>query len=975
MATDTVLAVPRPDNRAILSHYQSDLARQRRIGIGVDDQESSLQFSTSGPEASTGHDPSPSSPDPARVKNDSFSVGAVHRHKQSQSGTDNRTVPIVPLKASDTVPKEDETSQYLPSAQATLPSLSPSAGRRALVVDAQLAVASGPALVTVAPEDRTNLYSSPQDPSLTPSSHSPTTPKSSHPPSSASSAKYGRSRNACGSIHARSSSRDIGIVGTVTVTGLPQDFSTLPDQGTPSKYRPPIFQTPSTRSSSPDIATPVGTPVELDPAVQTPSSGTAHVRPSTMSTSVEPIHSASPASPAMNMNGHEVRAQPHSVHVLTTSSPRHQLVNSHEQRTATSPVSSPTLSSPPSSYLYYQPGVHSKAGPLPPPPRAMFDIDFNAPPPPRPPRLRSPSPLTSLKSPGPATPTSVTVRLASKASTASIHQIHISATPPLSITKSKSSSEVSDYSPEPEAVPTDPDQTVHHTREGAFPPSTITTPAERPNSQTGQSTRLVPDLPSKGQLPSLPTDILDSAPVISVHPADDALSPDTASSLELHRKTNWVSNSNDSSHVSSEGSQQVFEDARPALKEMNGSYPSIREFAPEGSPLEPTGKGGVLIDSKRNSSLPRTPSSKSPRVSIYTRSPSPASLPKPRIRARSPDAMRFKDVLNKRTALERAIGYANKINELSMYDCGLGDWVTLLKERGSSKTRLVPASPSRQNSDRSPAPRARHTSKASISSEMTFPLRADAYIATDLSQRDIDTVPSPNVPPPALPYPALAGITSTANARHSTTTIGSQLSHAAPLSAAASKATGGFFSSLGRSSSTRRDSLIRPTTTQPTAARLTKQPSTTTAPNPRPVQLTSAPSVPGGPRALPNRVQRSRTLMLAPSSSSSSPASSERDAAAGASSSSFSSSRPVMRRRSNTLRRPSFFGRSTAGPSPPEIGISTSPEFSRQVERLADLLPHANKDVLAGYLRRAGQDILAIGQYLEDQKNGSIRAP
>ena len=231
-------------------------------------------------------------------------------------------------------------------------------------------------------------------------------------------------------------------------------------------------------------------------------------------------------------------------------------------------------------------------------------------------------------------------------------------------------------------MPIDPDQTVHHTREGAFPPSTIAAPAESQNSQTDQSRRLVSELPSKGQLPSLPTDILDSAPVISVQPADDALSPNTAGSLELHRKASWVSNSNDSGHVSLEGSRRAFEGARPALKEMNGSYPSIREFAPEGSPLEPTGEGGVLIDSKRNSSLPRTPSSISPRISIYSRSPSPASPPKRRIRARSPDAMRFKDVLNKRTALDRAIGYANKINELSMYDCGLGDWVALLKERG-----------------------------------------------------------------------------------------------------------------------------------------------------------------------------------------------------------------------------------------------------------------------------------------------------
>lgn len=49
------------------------------------------------------------------------------------------------------------------------------------------------------------------------------------------------------------------------------------------------------------------------------------------------------------------------------------------------------------------------------------------------------------------------------------------------------------------------------------------------------------------------------------------------------------------------------------------------------------------------------------------------------------------------------------------------------------------------------------------------------------------------------------------------------------------------------------------------------------------------------------------------------------------------------------------------------------PNFQRQVDKLADLLPHADRTILAGYLRRAGEDILAIGQYLEDEKNGILR--
>jgi hypothetical protein len=53
--------------------------------------------------------------------------------------------------------------------------------------------------------------------------------------------------------------------------------------------------------------------------------------------------------------------------------------------------------------------------------------------------------------------------------------------------------------------------------------------------------------------------------------------------------------------------------------------------------------------------------------------------------------------------------------------------------------------------------------------------------------------------------------------------------------------------------------------------------------------------------------------------------------------------------------------------------LKEDPEFVSQVDKLADLLPHADREVLAGYLRRAGSDLNAIGQYLEDEKNGNLR--
>lgn len=63
---------------------------------------------------------------------------------------------------------------------------------------------------------------------------------------------------------------------------------------------------------------------------------------------------------------------------------------------SSSSVSSPptvlTMPAPaPSPYLYYQPGVHATAGPLPSPPRQIIPPKRDSPPPPRPPRLHAPS--------------------------------------------------------------------------------------------------------------------------------------------------------------------------------------------------------------------------------------------------------------------------------------------------------------------------------------------------------------------------------------------------------------------------------------------------------------------------------------------------------------------------------------------------------------------------------------------------------
>lgn len=79
-------------------------------------------------------------------------------------------------------------------------------------------------------------------------------------------------------------------------------------------------------------------------------------------------------------------------------------------------------------------------------------------------------------------------------------------------------------------------------------------------------------------------------------------------------------------------------------------------------------------------------------------------------------------------------------------------------------------------------------------------------------------------------------------------------------------------------------------------------------------------------------------------------------------------------------RRPSLFSGRRLSPDDTFVGSNTGdvldedgPEFKGQVDKLADLLPQAERAVLAGYLRRAGSDLNAIGQYLEDEKNGSLQ--
>lgn len=223
-----------------------------------------------------------------------------------------------------------------------------------------------------------------------------------------------------------------------------------------------------------------------------------------------------------------------------------------------------------------------------------------------------------------------------------------------------------------------------HLREGAFPPS-----------------RFLSTRSSTSASSSIPQAVLEEEDRL----ASPSPSPSQNSAFE--------------SHDSHPQTPQTHEGAHS----LDVTTPSVRQHSPapssnttsssshghtEATPTRPSNSIGQgfpstlqAVDAKRFSSLPRTPSLSS----SMARPPSPPTRnvslavqhpqviheeetqPRPRrpphrFKSRNPPAMSCADVTNKKSPLERCGLYARKINELYIYDCGLGDWLLESKFRG-----------------------------------------------------------------------------------------------------------------------------------------------------------------------------------------------------------------------------------------------------------------------------------------------------
>ncbi|KAJ7781537.1 hypothetical protein B0H16DRAFT_1818978 [Mycena metata] len=751
------------------------------------------------------------------------------------------------------------------------------------------------------------------------------------------------------------SSRDVGIVGTGPPPTLLESPQKRRLQIASESLLPVVFQEPhASRAGTPNtLATPLEGP-SLSPLtpLQAPKRRSTELSVHTPEIGqAKEIH-VPVASPVVVDLGPDA-----SLRVGTSSfdrrSPALQVV---EPRDA-----SPTF--PLSSYLHYQPGVHATAGPLPPPPRAVFNINPATPPPPRPPRLNSPPPrpvrrgeLDAVKQ-ALQLPASVSAVLGSSGSSTPSSR-SVSPLRPLDAASPSSGSESADE--------------THHRREGAFSPSVLSsTPSTSPSDYsptTAHPTRTIDGLVSDGsKSPASGTSSAVASPMIIPAP------PPRMESLPEHSGDDWTHISRDlNASPSSDGHM-----SQDRVSWESYSPPSQHGSDNSPGPIPPPKslKASLTIGLKKrfSSSLPRTPSPSKPlarssststRSSRLSSSPPiiPVALPTPpvsasvpiqmpprrrKIIALHPSALISSDVASRKSAQERCFLYAQKINELYVHDCGLSEWVVEARFRGSSAPAKRSTLTLTSQRTTPGAPQPRNVSHSSTQSEATFPRRPDATVATDLSTKPSDIVPVV----PSLPYPALSP-------RAMSVALPPASMRMIPMSPTSSSKTGNFFASLGRKASISKRERPPPTSSfslnpPTTGTRLTKSPPAGLAP--RPVLIGSSPSVPGGPRAPPNRALRTQSIMPSPSPSP------------------FSSNSSTSSDRSASMlpRRPSVFTPGSSSTS--SAGGMPAPDFERQVDKLADLLPQAERAVLAGYLRRSGQDILAIGQYLEDEKNGTLR--
>jgi len=249
-------------------------------------------------------------------------------------------------------------------------------------------------------------------------------------------------------------------------------------------------------------------------------------------------------------------------------------------------------------------------------------------------------------------------------------------------------------------------------------------------------------------------------------------------------------------------------------------------------------------------------------------------------------------------------------------------------------------------------------------SDASFPTRPDAAIATEIPFNDNDS--PPHGAPANLPYPALAqGIgmrsQSTRNYNSSTLSLNTTATRSISSGPLSGKKAGGFFSSIGRRNSTRKERTLPLPNPNPlsrqTTSPLSPMGSGQESPS-RAVRTMPAPSIPGGPRAPPGRLQKTNNVSRRSSVDSPPVVIS-----------------PPLQTSTVDKRRSVGHAALYQRPMGPRGGSldETSTQFSASIQKMADILPQAGRSTLARYLTEAnGEEMVAITRFIDDEKRGGV---
>ena len=235
----------------------------------------------------------------------------------------------------------------------------------------------------------------------------------------------------------------------------------------------------------------------------------------------------------------------------------------------------------------------------------------------------------------------------------------------------------------------------HHTREGALTSKLSYEPLPVDPPPRTSSSRDYEVVKHKGSSSSIIARIRKASSELPLRPEHNSSKHSLVSDTDSHigrvdRKSSLTKQRSvvDLRDQASRSTLRTAGSASPSKYSKPLPDPSLPSPQPQSS-VSPSDHGHLspssplIFQSKRFSRLPKTPSNLSASNDSSHSGEWRKGPTLPKVKSAYPEAMYFGDVTQLKSAVQRAIGYANKINELAGHHAGLEDWVRAMKRQRS----------------------------------------------------------------------------------------------------------------------------------------------------------------------------------------------------------------------------------------------------------------------------------------------------